>query len=488
MLIRLRIAGFKNLNNVDIRFGPFTCIAGPNAVGKSNLFDAIRFLSNLSSMPLLDAALSIRSKGAGTSEIRDLFHRIGDIHSNVISFVADMILPKSGKDDLGQLANATITFVRYSIEIEYISSDIASPSGPLKINKENLEHIRLTDAPKELRFDHSVDKWRKSVLKGRRTTSFISTEFEDQVEKKKPIIRLSQDGKSGRPRSFLAENLPRTVLSTVNATESPTALIARREMQSWRLLQLEPSAMREPDTYTTHPGLGRDGSHLPATLYHLARQESKQAEITADNKIFYHISLRLMELVDDVRTINIDKDVKRELLTLILKNREGTTHPARSLSDGTLRFLALSIIESDPNSPRLICLEEPENGIHPARIPAMIRLLQDIACDVSLPVGDDNPLRQVIVNTHSPLVAGQVPDDSLILAETIEGVSGTTRYSYAKFSWLSDTWRSNTSPDIRPVSKGKVISYLDPSYRFKGSKTKFKRVIDRADLQLRFFD
>lgn len=44
MLTRLKVNGFKNLVDVDILFGPFTCVAGANAVGKSNLFDAIRFL------------------------------------------------------------------------------------------------------------------------------------------------------------------------------------------------------------------------------------------------------------------------------------------------------------------------------------------------------------------------------------------------------------------------------------------------------------
>ena len=43
MLTRLKVSGFKNLVDVDIRFGPFTCIAGANGVGKSNLFDAINF-------------------------------------------------------------------------------------------------------------------------------------------------------------------------------------------------------------------------------------------------------------------------------------------------------------------------------------------------------------------------------------------------------------------------------------------------------------
>ena len=41
MLTRLRIEGFKNLRDVDLHFGPFTCIAGRDGVGKSNLFDAV---------------------------------------------------------------------------------------------------------------------------------------------------------------------------------------------------------------------------------------------------------------------------------------------------------------------------------------------------------------------------------------------------------------------------------------------------------------
>jgi len=50
MLTRLKISNFKNLVDVDIHFGTFTCIAGANGVGKSNLFDAIKFLSLLAAM------------------------------------------------------------------------------------------------------------------------------------------------------------------------------------------------------------------------------------------------------------------------------------------------------------------------------------------------------------------------------------------------------------------------------------------------------
>ncbi|MEZ4614162.1 MAG: AAA family ATPase [Caldilineaceae bacterium] len=340
MLTRLKVSGFKNLVDVDISFGPFTCIAGPNAVGKSNLFDAIRFLSYLADNPLMDAALSVRAEQNGTGDIRSLFHRIGDQYDNRMSFEAEMIIPAEGLDDLGQKAEASITFVRYRLEIGYRTNETLPMLGSLELLQEELEHITLGDAPKMLRFPHSAGEWRKSVIKGRRTSSFISTSTDTGDR----VIKLSQDGKQGRPKSLLAANLPRTVLSTVNATESPTALLARREFQSWRLLQLEPTALREPDHFNIlnrHPSIGADGSHLPATLYYLARSNEKQESNREDNDyfpIYDQVASRLAELIDDIYEVSVDRDQKRELLTLQVTDQSGTVYPARSLSDGTLRF------------------------------------------------------------------------------------------------------------------------------------------------------
>ena len=66
MLTRLQVDGFKNLREVDLRFGPLTCIAGRNGVGKK-LCDAITFLRDLSSMPLLKAATQVRGSGGRLS-------------------------------------------------------------------------------------------------------------------------------------------------------------------------------------------------------------------------------------------------------------------------------------------------------------------------------------------------------------------------------------------------------------------------------------
>ena len=76
MLTRLEVDGFKNLHGLEIDFGPFTCIAGENGAGKSNVFDAIEFLSLLSSRTLMEAALEIRStRNDRTGNPKDLFMR-----------------------------------------------------------------------------------------------------------------------------------------------------------------------------------------------------------------------------------------------------------------------------------------------------------------------------------------------------------------------------------------------------------------------------
>lgn len=485
MLTRLKVSGFKNLVDVDVRFGAFTCIAGANGVGKSNLFDAIRFLSALTDDTLLNAALSIRDAKGKTSDIRNIFHRSGNNFSDAIAFEAEIIIPREGIDDLGQTAEATITFVTYTLKLAYRTDENLPSLGSLQIIEEKLERIKLGDAPSRLKFPHAAGSWRKSVIDGRRSANFISTEIKDG---KSRFIELHQDGSGGRPKKFLASTLPRTILSTVNAKESPTALIVRKEMQSWRLLQLEPSALREPDDFTTPPGMGADGSRLPATLYALSKSHKTEHKNNfPETWVYDQITQRLRDLIDDVYSVTIDRDEKRQLLTLNIMDNRQTIHPARSLSDGTLRFLALAVLEADPKSSGLICLEEPENGIHPDRIPAILELLEDIATDVEETVGPDNPLRQVIINTHSPSVVKQVPEDSLLVAELKEIVRNRERLKGCFFSWLPDTWRSKAEPKIHPIPLGKLLSYLDTSHAFLSDaastpEKKARRVIDRKDL------
>jgi predicted ATPase len=368
--------------------------------------------------------------------------------------------------------------------------------GSLEVLKEELAYIKVGDAPKNLLFPHSV-AWRESVVLGRRKgKQFISTEGEDETR----VVQLHQDGGSrGRPL-WQVKKLNRTVLSTTNTSESPTALLARREMLSWRLLQLEPAALRKPDEFSAPTKLGPNGSHLAATLYRLAYENSsKKITDTQNPKVCSVVANRLGGLIDDVYRVSIDRDEKRELLTLNVMGRDKTPHAARSLSDGTLRFLALAVLEQDPEVQGVLCLEEPENGIHPARIPAMIELLRHIVTDVDEPVGAENPLRQVIVNTHSPWVVQQVYDENLLVAEPKEFVEEEQRFTGVCFSCLAKTWRAaEPEQKVDICRRGDLLAYLNPvspsedageedagqvSVSQKNKKlARPRRVIDREDI------
>ena len=479
MLTRLKVSGFKNLMHVDVRFGPFTCIAGVNGVGKSNLFDAIRFLALLADLPLMDAAAGVRQERQRSPDVRGLFFHRGDEYAPSILFEVEILVPRSAVDDLGKTGEAKATFLQYTLELKYreLAAGRGLLPGELEIAREELTYVPKGESPRHLLFDHSA-QWRESVIMAGRRSPLISSYAEDG----QTIIKLHQDGNQGRPSLHVAKALPRTVLSRAGGTESPTALCARREMASWRFLQMEPSALRRPSGFSDPPHLGHEGAHLAATLYRLASSPDTLPGLDTA-AVYAHVSNRLSELIGDVDTVYVDRDDRRELLTVFLRDRSATDHPALALSDGTLRFLALSVLELDPEVRGVICLEEPENGIHPQRIPAMLRLLQDIAVDAEEPVGPDNPLRQVVVNTHSPAVVAQVPGDSLLVAEIRQDMAGGNPFKRASFACLPGNWRETSTGGAPVVAKGKLLDYLNPILPPNPTPDR-QRVVDRSDMQM----
>ncbi len=486
MLTRLKVSGFKNLVDVDVRFGPFTCVAGVNGVGKSNLFDAIQFLSFLADRPLMEAAREVR--GGRTAGVRNLFHRVGDHAEERMSFSVEMIVPRQGQDDFGQEAEATSTFLLYELDLGYRDAEAPFSAGSIEILSESLDYINKGDAHHHLLFEHRKVPWRDSLVKNDRSgQGFISTEGSGGHRK----VRLHQDGGSrGQPVSFAAERLPRTILSRSNAAESPTALLARREMQSWRVLQLEPTSLRRSDPLTAPSSIGSDGSHLAATLYRLAGQEAQSANGSdGEERLYSRVANRLSELFEDVTSLWVERDEKRELFTIHVRTQGDTSHPAPALSDGSLRFLALAVLELDREDQGLLCLEEPENGVHPERLPAMLRLLQDIAVDPMEESGPDNPLRQVIINTHSPAVVQQIPEESLLVAVPQEVMHDSARTKAVTFRALAGTWRQKEKAARPALSPGSLLSYLRPvttealRMQLEVEDKRKKAVVERDDLQ-----
>lgn len=478
MLTRLKVSGFKNLVAVDVRFGAFTCIAGANGMGKSNLFDAIAFLGALATKPLTQAALAVRDEAGRGSDVRSLFHRVGEKSTGEMSFEAEMLVPPTSVDEYGQTAVSSRTFLRYRLKIGLrAESSTWATLGGLEILEEELVGIPNRDATSHLRFPHKV-VWREAVSLGVKRTPFISTNQDEGSRR----VHLHQDGgSSGKPLSKPATNLPRTVLSTANAAENPTVLCAKREMESWILLQLEPSALRAADDIHAATHLGAHGEHLPATLYRLAGHATGNGNSA---QIYSRITNRLSGLIEDIHGVGVDRDDKRETLTLQVRSKNGTNYPARSLSDGTLRFLALAVLEEDASSRGVICLEEPENGIHPDRVPTMLRLLRDIATDADEVVDETNPLRQVIVNTHSPAVVMQVPLASLLIAEAVESADGRGVFQKTVFTALSNTWRTKHDPTEHSLAPGKLLSYVNPVKHTPDFGADEKRVFESQEAQM----
>ena len=504
MLTRLKVSGFKNLVDVDVRFGPFTCVVGANGAGKSNLFDAIRFLSALAAnQTLIEASRAVRDEHGKNNDIKSLFHHTGDKYADRMSFEVEMVVPPTAVDDYGQLAKAQDTLLYYRLDLGWRNGSAPGTTpNPLEILREELKPIRRAEAGKHLLFDHDPKKWGKSVVTGapraRQGVAYISTK-EPETPDEARTIKVHQDrgadpkkNKTGKgaARGALASALPKTILSSAQAAESPTALCARREMQSWRLLQLEPAELRQHDEFLSPTEMTSTGLHLPATLHRLASKGDADA-------VYCQVANRLSELIGDVKKISVHRDEKHETLTLCLSGVDRTEHAARALSDGTLRFLALTVLELDSEASGLICLEEPENGIHPDRIPAILRLLQDIATDTDEPVSSENPLRQVIINTHSPTVVAAVPDESLLLARNIETVSKKKRFGKVAFCAVRGSWRTKIPNEpVGIVSKGEILTYLNPLGLIRASAppeftptglllpTPKLRVIDNQEFQM----
>lgn len=450
MLTKLEADGFKNLLDFSTYFGPYTCIAGPNAAGKSNIFDAIEFLSLLSDNTFMEAALKLRSVGNVGSDPRALFWDDGTTDLPTMRLAAEMILPSVVEDDFGRQDKPTTTFVRYEIVLQHRKGDDSNRihAGRIVLLKEELTHIKLGEAAHHLPWPHSKKYFRDGVVRGRRSgTAFIST----TVENGEGVVNVHQDGGSrGQPRKSPAQRAPRTVISTTTTSDDPTILAARREMQQWRTLSLEPSAMRAPDMMTDPAVLAPNGAHMASTLFRLANEFG--------DDIYSAVSSASSALTD-VRGVTVDHDMQRDLLTLQAALGDGPYLPARALSDGTLRFLALCIVGADPEYTGVLCMEEPENGIHPGRIGSMVDLMRELAVDPNEAPGTENPLLQVLVNTHSPhFVQLQNRDDLLLAVPTTVRRSGRI-CTTIRLLPLADSWRAKA--DVPSVSLQTIVDYLE---------------------------
>lgn len=441
MLLRLHISGFKNLLDVQVRFGAFTCIFGENGVGKSNLFDAIRLVSLLADGRPFPLALQQLREASGRSAPAESFlTHLGEWRASEIAIEADMLVAASATDDFNNLAHAQSRVLRYRLRLGHEGSQ-------LRLLQESLAPVRAPEARAML----------EPLVRGRAIPeSIIPKKKSDYISTSGGAVSLHQDGHQGRKRPIPISRSQRTVLGDAgHGMEFPTVLVARREMQAWRTLALEPSAMRSPSLYVDPDTIDAQGKHVAGTLHRLTRGTDARA-------VFARIANRLHRLLPEVRDIDVDDDPKTEQRTVRVKMADGVWYPARALSDGTLRFLVIATLAEDPRAEGVLCLEEPENGIHPERVPAMVDLLREVGAAGRL--ATDGPLRQVIVNTHSPLVHDAVPKDDrlwLVATESLrEGHAGTV----AAVRVEADTWRAKAGDELIAPGTARAWEQIEFGY------------------------
>jgi len=124
-----------------------------------------------------------------------------------------------------------------------------------------------------------------------------------------------------------------------------------------------------------------------------------------------------------------DYDVSVEAGTVqVFFHESGFTIPATRLSDGTLRYLCLLAVLCHPSPPPLVCIEEPELGLHPDIMPTLARLLK-AASERS----------QLVVTTHSDILVDEFSDqpESVVVCEKSEGQTNMKRLDgRALEAWL----------------------------------------------------
>jgi predicted ATPase len=176
------------------------------------------------------------------------------------------------------------------------------------------------------------------------------------------------------------------------------------------------AGLRQPQrTDMRSDRLDEDFSNLGLVLSRLGRKPKARMDILT----------RLRDLYEGISSF----DLSVEGGTVQVFFTEGDfTVPATRLSDGTLRYLGLLAILCDPQPPPLVCLEEPELGLHPDLIPKIADLLVEASSRT-----------QLIVTTHSDILIDALTDrpESVIVCEKHEGQTTMQRLDRSDLSvWL----------------------------------------------------
>jgi predicted ATPase len=407
MLTRIEIDGFKTFERFVLDLEPLTVLAGANASGKSNLLETIELLSRLAGTRLPEALQGLRGQP-------DEIFRTPEngTPSDRITLAVEVLLNPRVSDPWGRQADLSHTRARY--EVVLARPHAASGSDRLIVAREAARPILAAEDDWLAQHPVSAD-FRAAYLREGRTTPWLTTD--DQAGS--PVFTLHEDG--GPSQTLPATNARATVLGDLVDISFPHLFALRQEFLSWRCLHLAPESLRRPSSLLDTGPLRGDGGNLSGVL---ARLQSA-AQFPGDPLgLLADIQSDLAGLLPEVRKVSIEEDPRDREYRLRMQVAGGPLVGARLCSDGSLRLLALLAILHDPEHRGLVCLEEPENGIHPSRLPRLLELARRWMSDPGMDeVVTGEPLGQLLLATHSPVLLEAVRDAELRFADTVRRIS-----------------------------------------------------------------
>ncbi len=405
MITRIEIDGFKTFEDFALDIGPFMAIVGPNASGKSNLFDAIKFVAALAQKDIRSAMQDVR----GTS--LELFRRLDPKRRRrSMRFAIEVLLPASGEDAFGNAFDLRAQRLRYEVEIAARADDRERYQNVYVRREHCVALARGEERQPDIGNGHGIRY-------GGRLRPFVATAKDDDGE---PVgFEIRQDGprKRGRPVTLASAESPRTALSTITTAEFPHLYALREMLASLQFLHVDPHAGRRPADRLGPRRMLPDASNLATVL---ARLGEETGSPDRPDGALSDIGLDLSFLIPSVARIEVDDSPDAVEHTFRIRLADRNSFSSRVISDGTLRLVALLTVLNDPDRSGMLCLEEPENGIHEARIAALVGILRAAA---GYRGGESPTCLQVLITTHSPAVLHALEDREVVACDVI----GTSR-------------------------------------------------------------
>jgi predicted ATPase len=169
--------------------------------------------------------------------------------------------------------------------------------------------------------------------------------------------------------------------------ELPIETAFAKDLENAKIYDFYPASLAQsvgPTTSMNRSGQGITYALADILLNHRQKFDELEARFTA--------------LIPNVSRIILERQPQNNQFSLFLQDRFSDYRiPATNISDGTLRILAFLTALYEINTPRLLCFEEPENGIHPWLLNKVVELLNLVSTE-----GVYGQPVQILLTTHSP--------------------------------------------------------------------------------------